>query len=204
MLVQRRSMRRQIAGLRPFRAGAQRLRRLDGQLFTFRRHRKITAVTHDGDNAGHRTHGSFVAAFELRTRRRRSHDASEHHARHADVLHVRSTAGHLLRNIAALDRFADDTMTCDRLGLRTRGCFAFEIRFSGEVPVRDLRAACTDGAVFDHQLVGSNAELRRGSLHEQCARFGECGRIVRLTRDRHGEVIIRPARGESSRRRARP
>ena len=92
--------------LRPCRL--ELLRRLDRGPLALGDDAEEIALAHDLDDAGNVLDRALVDAFELGADRRRAHHAAVQHAGHAEVLHVGEAAGHLVRDVDARHRLADD------------------------------------------------------------------------------------------------
>ena len=93
-------------------------RRLDRSPFGLGNDAEEAPLAHDLDHTGDAPDRCVIHGLELGADGRRPHHARVQHARHAEVMHVSEFAGHLVRNINARNRGADDLVGLRVLGRR--------------------------------------------------------------------------------------
>ncbi len=103
---------------------------------------------------------------------RRAHDAAVQHAVEVEVVHEDRGAAHLGRDVAPRRRGADHGVLRCGLGRDLAGRLAREQVIGRDLPVGDAAAgAGRDHAVGHGKLLQRHAELLRGPLQEEVARF---------------------------------
>ena len=126
---------------------------------------------------------------QRRADRRRPDDAPVQHAGHAEVLHVGEAAGHLVRNVEARHRLADDLVVLRVL--RSAG-FVVELEredlAADELAVADPLAAGADDAVGDREVL----RLGAPDAWPASSSSAPCARRRRLA-DLHAAVLDRQA-----------
>ena len=96
------------------------------------------------------------------------------HTRKPHILNEDRTAHHLVGNVQALSRLADDFVVLRRLGGRTVGRFAGERIVGGQLPIACLLGAILgeDEAIIGNQFRRRYIQLLGGKLQQDCAGLG--------------------------------
>ena len=152
--------------------GFELLGGFDGGPFILGNDAEEVALAHELDDTGNAADRRLVDALQRRSDRRRPYHAAVQHAGHAEVLHVGEFAGHLVRNVDARDRGADDLEVFRVLGLRRLGVVDRERKglAADQLAIADGFAAAADGPGGDRELVRLDAELRRREIEQRTSR----------------------------------
>src|SRR6266404_575351 len=158
---------------RPLGALGQLSAHLDGLLLALGNDAQEAAVAHDRDDARKPFGGRLVDALEPRAGARRPHHAGVQHAGRPHVLHIGGAARHLIRNIEARHRGADDHVRSGRLRRHLAGRLALEIERGGKLAIGNFSPVGAADRAFRHlEGVGRDAELLGGGIDQDRPHLG--------------------------------
>ena len=185
----------------PARCGDEFFQRLDDQLFALGDDTEKAPVAHRGDHAWQRIDRGKIDIDQFRVGRRWPCHAAVEHAGQHHVVHKARLACHLVRNVEALNRAADDMVRTGDFGCHQAGRFTIEQVVVGEVPVAGLLvgAAYAYHAVFHLEVGQRHFQPRRRGFEINRPRLG-AGVAQRGARFLHrhaarGDLLVRAGGG---------